>query len=134
METELSANSSIRKKSKGGRPRLPDAELRDRRMLVSLTDAELDQLVARAERAGMGGTKWTRAEFARRAMLNLPIKSIPQVNKDVLVSLSKIGSNIEQMRKLGYENQAADLSGIKEAISALYEIALNGVGSAHDNH
>lgn len=126
METPAPARQT---KRRGGRPPLPEAEFRSFQFKVGLTEAENAQFIERCERVGLNSNNKSRGAFARAALLNQKIDSVPQANKNVLIALNRIGSNVNQITRKsnsGAQLGAADIAQLKEAIADLATVALGG--------
>lgn len=96
---------------KGGRPRLLDEERRAFSVRPGFTEHEFSLLEARAESTGLDP-----AEFVRRLALNKEFYSVPQINREAIIELIKIGNNLNQVAKVANTTQN------KLAIEALGQI------------
>jgi hypothetical protein len=83
-------------RSRGGRPRLPLADVRTPTIGVRVSPAEHAQLCERAAACGM-----RPAQFLREAALSrrLPAPPAPAVNRDRYVSLARLSANLNQLAK-----------------------------------
>ncbi len=88
-------SDSKRSTRKGGRPKLITEERRRNSIRPGFTDAEFFKLENRADNAGLD-----LAEFVRRLALNKQFISVPEINRQALVQLSRIGSNLHQITKI----------------------------------
>lgn len=105
------------RKRKGGRPHLPSSERRDFQYKVGYKEVEVANLEHRAQSAGL-----PVIELIRYTSLGAEIpRAMPQVNKQALAHLGKIGSLFNQIgRSLnsGIGNQR-DLDNLEIGIKAL---------------
>lgn len=94
------------KRSKGGRPRLPAADLRRVSVGVRFTIAERDALAGRAAAMGL-----SLAELVRHAALSrkLPSPPVAAINRDEYASLARLGNNLNQLAKAYHETGAVSV-------------------------
>ncbi len=85
---------SSERKNKGGRPRKLPQERRDFIAYPCFTRHEWSKLEERAAAAGL-----PVAIFIRTVALNLQINSLPAVNREAIVTLNRLGNNINQVAK-----------------------------------
>lgn len=88
-------SNAINKKRKTGRPRLIEAERRAYSIRPGFNQHEFEKLEQRAEAAGLD-----ISEFVRRLALNQQFHALPTINRQALVELSKIGSNVNQLARV----------------------------------
>lgn len=107
MNKQTAIETTIRSKRKGGRPKLLTCELRSYQIKVGFTPAQFLVIEARAENAGM-----PEAELIRRIAINEEIRTMPAVNREALMQLGKIGTNVNQLAKIA--NSTNSLTFINE--------------------
>lgn len=90
-------------KRKGGRPRLIAEERRAFSIRPGFNEHEFSTLENRAEIAGLD-----LCEFVRRLALNQQFLAVPQINRQALAELSKIGTNLNQIAKVANSTQTVD--------------------------
>lgn len=113
----MSEETVNKKRGKGGRPRLPEHEVRKHRIEVWLSDMELADLEKLTEQTAASRADIIRSLIQKRRVKRL---SVPQVSRDTYVELGKIGSNINQLAKAanryGYADQAGELAELYQMI------------------
>lgn len=114
-------DESKRKRSGGDRVArytpLPASELRTRSVNARLNDAEWQQL---EERRAL--VKMQRGEYLRAAALaQLPqaIPTIPAINRDAYLELTRIGTNLNQIAKRLNAGELLDLDDLRGQLDAL---------------
>jgi len=100
MSNQLGAGETDRPatdKRRGGRPRLDEIEKRTQEVRLYLTLSERTELERRAHLTGMRdvGLYIRRAVMAQRA----PRAITPEVNREMLVEMRRIGVNINQIAR-----------------------------------
>jgi len=81
-------------RNRGGRPRLLPEERRRHIFQPGFNDAEAKRLIDRAEQAGLD-----TVELIRRLALNAQINTIPTCNREAMIELNRIGSNLNQVAR-----------------------------------
>jgi len=90
---------------------------RNKEIKIRLTQEEYEQLLQRKTKARLA--EWVR-ETCLGSDLSKKAKSVPKIDPDLLITLSKIGSNLNQIAR--YLNMDRTLS-VQEKIKALLELA-----------
>lgn len=109
-------NNRIKRKS--GRPMLIDEERRSYSVRPGFNPHEFEKLEKRAEAAGLDVS-----EFVRRLALNQQFLAVPQINRQALSELSKIGVNLNQIARIA--NKTGEVSpSIAEVKRELEKITL----------
>lgn len=109
-----------RPRRKGGRPPLPAAERRDFQYTIHFNELELGNLERRAQAAGL-----QIPTFIRVVALGVDMPyAIPQINKDALAYLGKIGVLLNQIAKhlnsgIGTDQDLANLDTASKALAGL---------------
>lgn len=87
------------KKSRFGRPQLLKSERRDFKFKIGFNLGEFKKITNRAESAGLSET-----ELIRQTSLNQQIATVPQINKTAYAELSKLASNLNQLKIIAHQN------------------------------
>ena len=113
----MSANSSNKKRGKGGRPRLPEHEKKTNKIEVWLSDIELADFENLRSQTALSRADVIRALIQKRRIKRL---SVPEVSRATYVELGKIGGNVNQLAKAanryGYSDQGGELSELYQLI------------------
>lgn len=88
----MQPNENKKKRSRGGRPTLPDNERRIVRLQPAFTLNEIETLEQRAAALGIQPCEWLRV-----SALGLAVRSVPAINRAAYSELSKLASNINQI-------------------------------------
>lgn len=87
-------------KRKGGRPKLPPADLRHMTLGVRVSDNEYQVIQEKADRLNMTPTQFLRAAAILR---QLPPPPVPAINREQYTKLSRLSSNFNQLLKALHE-------------------------------
>lgn len=114
-------------RSRGGRPSLPPAELRDRKVNVAFSLGEHAQVLERALAFGM-----RPAAFLRETALSrrLPSAPVPAINRDRYVALARLSANFNQLAKHANAGDKVTINDalLQEMISEVGQLRLELVG------
>ena len=86
------------KKTRYGRPQMLKDERRDFKFKIGFNVVEFKKIVERAESAGMSET-----ELIRNLSLNQQIATTPAINKIAYAELSKLASNLNQLKIIAHQ-------------------------------
>lgn len=114
-------------KKRGPVPR-PKSELRENRISVRFTDAELSTLKIRA---GTDVPKRLSAYLRDSALDKLPMQ-IPEINREAWLALSRSAANLNQISRAINLGESPELDVIKAEL-ATFRAALLGVDFSEDN-
>lgn len=110
-------DESKRKRSGGDRRAryvsLPPSELRTRSVNTRLNDAEWAELEARRKALNM-----QRGEYLRTAAFGQLPRSLPAVNRDAYLELTRIGANLNQIAKRLNAGDLPQLDDLRREIDA----------------
>lgn len=117
----------LEKRRKGGRPRLIDQERRAFSVRPGFTEYEFSVLEKRAESTGLD-----LAEFVRRLALNKEFYSVPQINREAMIELNRIGVNFNQIAKFANStNQILAIETLSQIKDAMDQITLTLTNTHH---
>lgn len=111
-----SNENTNKKRSRGGRPALPDNERRIVRLQPAFTIAEIEALEQRAAALGINPCEWLRM-----SALGLAVKSVPAINRSAYSELSKLASNINQIAHVANATSAFNPSDLVKTLSETKE-------------
>jgi hypothetical protein len=100
----------------GGRPQLSHDERRQIRVQPSFTISEFSELLSKSNAAGLEVSEWLRA-----AGLGRLIKSVPAINRNAYVELSKTVSNLNQLAHVANATSAINSSDLVKTLSEIHE-------------
>ena len=103
-------------KPRRGRPPLDPRNLRDCRLTVRFTEAELEYVTAKAARAHL-----EPAPFVRLVAIGTTVSPprVPEINFQAIADMNRLGNNLNQLVKLIHSRRAP--SGLAPAIEELLE-------------
>lgn len=101
---DLPAVQTSPTRNRGGRPRLSDDQRKTVRIRVGFTVAEAEQIDELAAEAGVDAFHLIRA-----AALHLKITAIPTINREALIELNRVGTNLNQAVKRLNSGEDEDL-------------------------
>lgn len=101
----------------GGRPSLPDVQLRRHRLQPAFTDIEIAQIEQSANAVGLSAV-----EYLRRITLGRHIIPVPAINREQYTELGKLAVNINQIaRQLNsFINKDADHAILLEVLTVIH--------------
>lgn len=109
-----------KKRSKGGRPKLPEHELRKHKIEIWLSDVELADFDVMRQSTNLSRADLLRALIEKK---RIPRVSVPEINRKTYALLGKIGNNINQLAKAanqqGFTKDACDLYELHQVIQEL---------------
>lgn len=118
MQTETQTEPQKRSNRHGGRPKMQPFERRCYGVKIAFNEADWQKFEARAANAGLH-----EAEYLRRIANNVEIRTYPAINREALLELGKIGTNINQIAKVanstGSTTHLEELKKLSEQIKNL---------------
>lgn len=108
----MQSNENTKKRSRGGRPTLPDNERRIVRLQPAFTITEIETLEQRAAALGIQPCEWLRM-----SALGLAVKSVPAINRSAYSELSKLASNLNQLTHVANATNAFNQSDLVRTLS-----------------
>lgn len=126
MDNATSEQTISNRRHRGGRPRLTPEERRGIQIKIGFTEAEFGRLSERAVRSGLRDI-----EFVRRMALSQEIHAVPQINKEAVAQLNRIGQNLNQIaRKLNSGEDAEVLTEVVEVKRLIQSFTRQLLGTA----
>ncbi len=101
------------KRSRGGRPRLGENEIRCVKVLASFSIPEITEIEERAEKAGL-----SVGAFLRVTGLDQHVRTVPAINRTTYAELARLAGNLNQLAAAANSGVGLDSQSVVQATEA----------------